>query len=331
MAQKPVRSIEDLAKDVLDSQEGLKSIEDLKSLFETPQIPEGVQQPVSQQVVEPTNAPAAVAPTAQVPPQQVEPPKGEPNILEALPDKFRDRDVLSSVEKMAKSYTELEADLKREKDEKANMQKILDSLSSPKQTTIQPNIQVPKEEAIDDAQFFETPTTAVTRIAERIAAQKILQYHSDMERARYIEGFRSQHPDFDAVRQEVLEVLAARPDLDKDQRNLPIVYEMAKQFKARKLSDLRTSLGLTNTPAPQPAPQQDLPVDKDKMKEELLEAIKVELQKRKNASGIQGGSAPVNPINRLNPAPAQKPMTLEDQVIADMMSAGPKKLAIDLG
>jgi hypothetical protein len=234
---------------------------------------------------------------------------------------------------MAKSYTELEAELKREKDERTNMQKIIDSYTAPKQTA-QPSITVPQDEDIEDAQFFEKPKDMVTKIAERIAAQKVLQYHNDMERARYIDAFRQQHPDFDQMRGEILEVLAARQDLDKDQRNLPIVYQMAKQLKMKKLDDLRSSLGLTNTPTqPVVPPTQPVvpPIDMDKLKEELLEAMKAELQKRKSASGIQGGSTPVSPSDRLHPEPNQKPMTPEDQILSEMMNSGPKKLAIDLG
>jgi len=293
-------------------------------------IPAQVANP--QQVVVPTPAPTAVALTATAP-VTPEPPKGEPNVLESMPEKFRDKDVQSSITKMSKSYGDLEAELKKERDEKANMQRILDSLSTPKPPIMQPP-QVPQEEEIEDSAFFEKPRETVMKVAERIAAQKILQYHADMEKAKFIDGFRTTHADFDQLRGEILEVLSARPDLDRDQRNLPIVYEMAKQLKVKKINDLRASLGLGspnpiyNTQQPQAVQE---PIDREKIKEELMEAIRVEIQKRRSASGIQGGSAPINPDSRLNPAPAVKPMTPEEQILSEMMNSGPKKLAIDLG
>ena len=331
MSNKPVKSIEDLAKEVLDTQEGLKSVDDLKTLFETPRPQPAVAPAVPQQVAEPTPAPTAVAPTVTVPPT-VEPPKGEPDVLGLVPEKFRDKDVQTAIGKFTKSYADLEAELKKEKDERANMQKIIDSLAAPK-PSVTPSIPLPTEEAFDDAAVFEKPVEVITKIAEKIASQKVLQYHADNERAKYIENFRAQHKDFDQVRPEMMEVLAVRRDLDSDQRNLPIVYELAKQLKAKKIADLRASLGLAASqpvaqPTPTPAP---VPEDREKLKEELLEAIRSELQKRKAASGIQGGSTPVNPTDRLQPAPTQKTLTPEEAILAEMLASGPKKLAIDLG
>jgi hypothetical protein len=332
MTTKPAKSLEDLAKEVIDTQQGLSSLDALNVLFSPPSS-QGDGDP-QQPVVEPTPAPTAVAPTANVPPTAAEPPKGEPDVLKLVPDKFRDKDVQSSVEKMTKSYTELEAQLKREQDEKANMQRILDSLAAPRPVH-SPQIQVPQDDDVDDAAFFERPKESVAKMAERIAAQKVLQYHADMEKARFIEGFRVTHPEFDQLRPEIMEVLAARPDLDRDQRNLPIVFEMARQVKARKLADLRASLGiqpLQPAPpyAPGPANPAQGPVDREQLKAELLEAIKAELSKRRAASGIQGGSTPVNPSDRMNQPPNQKPLTPEDMILKEMMESGPKKLGIDL-
>ena len=329
MSNQPVKSLEDLAKEVIDTQQGLSSLDALNVLFNPPALNPAPAAPV-QPVVEPTPALTAVAPTAPVP-VIPESPMGEP-ILNLFPDKFKDKDVQTSVTKMTKSYTDMEAELRKEKDEKANMQKILDSLSAPRSVTPAP-IQAPQDDDIEDAQFFEKPKEMVAKMVERIAAQKILQYHADMERARYIEGFRTQHQDFDQMRGEILEVLAARPDLDKDQRNLPIVFEMARQLKVRKINDLKASLGLA-TPSLQPVQpasiQAQMPLDREKLKEELMEAIRAELQKRKSASGIQGGSAPVNPSDRLSPAPVVKPMTEEERILQEMMDSGPKTLSLNL-
>jgi hypothetical protein len=329
MANQPTKDLDALVKDVIDTQQGLSRLDDLNILFNPP-APNPVSAAPVTAVAVPTPAPTAVAPTASVP-LTAEPPKGEP-ILDLIPDKFKEKDVQAAVSKMSKSYTQLEADLQKEKDEKANMQKILDSLAAPRPAGPAPVLPAPKEDDIQDADFFEKPKDMVTKIVERVSAQKILQYHADMERARYIDGFRAQHADFDQVRGEVLEVLSARPDLDKDQRNLPIVYEMAKQLKVKKMNDLRASLGLnapivTPTPTPAPAPE---PVDREKMKEEILAVLKAELQRRRDASGIIGGSAPINPSDRLNPAPITKPITEEDRILQEMMDSGPKKLTIDL-
>lgn len=325
------KSLEELAKEVLDTQEGI-SPQDFDVLI-NPGGPNVMNPPpVSQPIVEPTPAPAAPAPTAPAPVPSTESLVGEPNILELVPEKFRDKDVQSSIGKMAKHYQDLEAELKKQQDEVANMQKIMQSLATTPAPVPQVQALRPQEPEIKDADFFEKPLETVKRLVDQRTSERLQQYHADQERSKFVNDFRTARPDFDLVRQEIMDVLAARPDLDRDPRNLPIVYEMAKQLKVKKISDLKASLGLEQpviqpTPVLQPAAQ---PLDREQLKAELVAEIIAEANRRKKLQGLQGGTPPITPQARVAQISSPTPATPEDQIFSDMMTSGPKKLSIEL-
>lgn len=319
----------ELAKQVLDTQAGITP-EQLKALIEAEtQTPA----PTSQAAVEPAPAPAPQAPTGQpavAQPAPTEPATGQPNVLDMIPEKFRAKDVPTSLGNITKSYSELEAALKKEKDETANLNKLVQSFMT-KEPTYAPAPAAPAAEPVevDDASFFERPTESVKRIAAQMAAAQIVAYHVQQERQKYVEAFKFQHQDFDNYREDMIAILKTRPDLDKDERNLPFVFDLAKQRYAARLNAMRQDLGL-QPPAAQPAaaPAVDMDAVTKAAYLKARDDILAEIENRRKASGIQGGSPSVTPESRVQPRVTEKPVSAEDKIIQDMLNAGPKKLTL---
>lgn len=324
------KSLEELAKTVIDSQEGLVSTADLEALFSdgvvTP-TPTSVQSTAGT-VPNPTiTAPSSA--TSPLPPGETR--QEEPLISEFIPEKFRDKDPKVAMQKWHKSYSELESELARQKDEMSNLNKIVKTLSEPEPrpitTPTQPIVQAIDDD-VEDSTFFDKPKEATSKIAAKIAAQTVLQYHNVMERARKVQDFRGLHKDFDELRSEMTDILKARPDLDQNVDNLPYVYDTAKKMRTKKLEQMREALGIQPSITPQPAPapvttvtaEQMVEIEKkafDKAKEALLE----ELKRRRAASGNLG-STTTTPSARTQPTTTTKPKSDEDVVMDEMMAAG---------
>jgi len=335
------KSLEELARDVLNSQEGLKSMEDLEALF-APDTPATVVDATQQPVVEPTPAQNPSAPTA-TPATPAGTVTEQPISLDAIPEKFRDRDVNSSLTKWGKSYSELEAELKKQKDEMANLNNIVKTLSEKARTsevTVPPApvasqapVQQLPEDDVEDSMFFDKPKEATSKVAARIAAAAIVQYHTAMERQRFVNEFKAQHADFDNYREDMLAILKMRPDLDQNPGNLPIVFEMAKQRYAKRLDDMKSAMGISTTPAPASTPattQTPAPVTitedqiaalEQRMLEKAKSALLEEARKRRAAQGTLGGST-TTPAEKVTPTATVKPKTAEDQIFDEMMAAG---------
>ena len=235
------------------------------------------------------------------------------------------------MQKWHKSYSELESELARQKDEMSNLNKIVKTLSEPEPrpitTPTQPIVQAIDDD-VEDSTFFDKPKEATSKIAAKIAAQTVLQYHNVMERARKVQDFRGLHKDFDELRSEMTDILKARPDLDQNVDNLPYVYDTAKKMRTKKLEQMREALGIQPSITPQPAPapvttvtaEQMVEIEKkafDKAKEALLE----ELKRRRAASGNLG-STTTTPSARTQPTTTTKPKSDEDVVMDEMMAAG---------
>ena len=321
------KTLDDLAKQVMDTQAGLMSVEDLKVLFE--EVPQ-VQNPIQQTPVEP------VAPTPQVPAeptvQPTEPVLEKPSILGIIPDKFKDVDEKTSVEKLAKSYAELEAELKKSKGEKEELAKLVNTLSSTPQVTepIQPSIPGTPSEEVDDTLFFEKPGEASRKIATQVAANMLMAYHQSIleaqKRIKFVEEFKATHPDFETYREDVAFVLRARPDLDKSYTSLPAVYEMAKHRYATRVDKMKESLGLQ--PQTEPAQPAKPAVDDAALVERVKAVLVEEIKKRRAASGIQGGSTPSTPATRTEPVVKTVPKTPEDEIFEEMLKSGPARLKL---
>lgn len=341
MADKP-KNLEELAKQVIDTQMGLSSKEDLEAYFDALGIGPTQQQPeipAAEPASAPQSAPAAPTPSAPAQAPTPEPAKTEsqqekPVDMSFLPEKFRDKNIVESAKKIAKSYAELESELKKQKDELGNMKKLVDSLTQrPAETPMPGDVSL---DDIDDSLFFEKPKEVISNVAKRIAAQTIMQYHAGMERAKYVENFKAAHPDFELLKDEILTILQTRPDLDRDPANLPLVYNMAKESRAKKIAALKAQLGLQQQTQPQSqAPQ----IDVNKIREEVARDVTADaiekavakvledIRKRKGASGIQGGTTPMSPDQRVQ-SQTEVPKTYDEIVLEEMLQSGPKKLQL---
>lgn len=326
------KTLEELAKTVIDSQEGLVSTADLEALFSDGTVtpaPTSVQSTAGP-VISPTITAPSTAST--VPP--VEPTKEEPTILEFVPEKFRDKDPKVAMQKWHKSYSELESELAKQKDEMANLNKIVKTLSEPEPKPIVAPTQLISQvtdDDVEDSTFFDKPKEAVSKVAAKIAAQTVMQYHTIMERARKVQEFRGAHVDFDELRSEMADILKARPDLDQNVDNLPYVYDTAKKMRTKRLEALRDALGVQIQPTiptqptqPTVTADQMVEIEKkafDKAKEALLE----EIRRRRAASGNLGGTT-TTPSDRTQPTTTTKPKSDEDVVMDEMMAAGRGKV-----
>ena len=326
MAEEKRKTLEELAAAVANTQQGLTP-EEASVLFDPP--PEPQVPPVTQPAVEPAPAPTPMAPPAQ--PAVAGAVQGEPIDLSVLPEKLRDKDVQTTLHKVAKSYGDLEAELQKQRSDVDNMKKIMESLTRAAPTPTPAPVSVPKQEDVDDSTFFEKPTRSTEIVAERVAAQKILQYHAGMERNRLINEFKGQHPDFDEVREDMIVILSQRPDLDQNPSNLPMVYNMAKELRVKKMDALRKSLGLDIQPVVPVAPTPIEPqFTVDEIVQKAKELLLADIKKRRGLSGIQGGSAPTTPQQRVAESGKPADLTPADIVLEEMLKSGPAKLGLEL-
>lgn len=246
------KTLEDLAKQVVDQQQGLMSVDDLRVFFEdTPVEQNPTLTPTAEPVIAPVPpaSPVTPAPTA-------EPVVSNPISQDFVPERFRGVDVQDSVAKMTKSYTDLEAELKKEREERAKLDSIIQgvpavpaSVAEPTPTTDFPTniIGNAAEGEVDDSMFFDKPTESTKKVASQVAAAMLIAYHNALsessKRIQYIEAFKASHPDFTDYKEDIALILKSRPDLDKRVENLPIVYEMAKARYRSRLDKMRKELG----------------------------------------------------------------------------------------
>lgn len=348
-----MKTFDTLAKEVADMQFGLRSEEDLRALFsqEEPVVeePQPAEQPPPV-VVEPQ--------TPQAPePQPVTPalaPQVTPDILEALPEKFKDKDVQGALQKAVKSYTDLESDFRRQTEELDKLRVIVSAVANTpgmiSPTAPQPvrqptSVQRPGantqgidlEEDIPDSDFFEKPGEAVTKktrqeafkLANEIVAQRILEYHDWNTRQILIKDFRKDHKDFDSVKNDMITIAQARPDIDQmpPEQSLPILYDLAKERQKLQLEALKKTLGIPEPGIVQPTPPAAAQpaANVEQIKAEVLAQIAEEIKRRKAASGITGSSpATTAPQIRAAEIPVEKPKTYAEEVFDRMLAAGAK-------
>lgn len=323
------KTLEDLAKQVIDSQEGLMSVEDLKTFFDDkPQA----TNPVNQVPVEPVTAPTPQAST-EPPVIITEPVVSKPTIPDFVPDKFKGGDPATSMERMARSYVELEAELNKEREERTKLDGMLQNLSTPTLDTPVTSVGDFDQDEVEESLFFDKPKEATKKVASQVAAAMLMAYHTQLteasKRIQYVEGFKSQHPDFADYKEDMAAILKSRPDLDKRVDSLPIVYETAKARYRGRLDKMRKELGVTE-PIPQVQPTSKSTLTDEQLIERAKTAILDELKKRRAASGITGGTAITNPTERGQPVITEKPKTPEDKIFEEMMGSGRSKLSIEL-
>lgn len=317
----PKKTLDELAKQVADTQAGLMSVEDIRVLFEgDPQIDQLTQQTPTEPVVantpasaEPVTPVTPVVPVAPTPPMPPTPRPGQ------------------------KSVEELELELQKAKQDKDEALRLYNSmLVAPVQEPSRQTAPVePIEDDDDDTTFFEKPSAMSRKIARQELAQGIAAYHKALvdsqTKVKFVEDFKASHPDFETYREDMSYVLRARPDLDKNYASLPMVYEMAKQRYKIRLDKMRADLGITE-PTPQvttPAAPVTPQVDEAALIEKVKNVIAEELRRRKAAAGITGGTTPVSPSTRTEPVVRTTPQTPEEVIFDEMLRSGPKRLELE--
>jgi cell division septum initiation protein DivIVA len=316
----------ELAQQVMQTQEGITP-EQLKALLD-PGTATTQPTPTQQPAVEPAPAPAPSAPAEPAAPAA--PAQGEPVDLSLIPEKFRSKDVPTSLKNITKSYSELEDELRKQKDEVSNMQKLVQSFIDREPSYAPPAGAPPVAPPadVDDAAFFEKPTESVKKIAAQMANAQIVAYHIAQQRQAFVEGFKQQHPDFEGYRPDIMEILRARPDLDRDEKNLPLVYELAKQRYQQRIATLRKDIGIAGPQPTTPTTPQDADAIRAAAYEQAKNEIIAELTQRRAASGLQGSSPATSPNDRVQPRVKEQPLSDEDKIIQDMLNSGPKVLKL---
>jgi len=351
-----MKTLDQLASEVADMQFGLRSEEDLKALFgvEEPVVvePQQIKQPVAVEAVPEPLTPQAPEPQPVVPAQAIQ---DTPDILETLPERFKDKDVQGALQKAVKSYTDLESDFQKQTEELDRLRGIVSAVANTpgiiSPTTQQPVRQhsstqrsaatgpvIDMDEVIPDSDFFEKPGEAVTKktrqeafkLANEIVAQRILEYHDWNTRQMLIKDFRKDHADFDSVKNDMIAIAQARPDIDQmsPEQSLPILYNLAKERQRLQVETWKKTLGIPEPvvaqPSPAPAAAQPA-VDMERLKAEVLAQIAEEIRKRKAASGITGSSpATMAPQVRAAEKPVEKPKTYSEEVFDRMLASGSK-------
>jgi len=314
-----VKSLDDLIKQVADTGQGL-SPQDLDALLSE----------VSADPEIPTTPKAADGQTVSTPPPptaEVIPPKVEPNILDLLPEEVRDADPKASAQKVTKTIADLKEALRKREEELAALQS-LSQLPPPRPATSTEKSKATgaEDDDVDDAAYWEKPKETIrkeaTKIATAVAATMLDQYHQLQYRQRQIEEFARNTPDFELYREEMAQIARQRPDVEKLPNALSLLYSAAKTNQARKAEALRKQLGLDQKPAEQPKPAQ-------KTEEQLAESIKAkilaEIEKRRAAAGLAGGTPPSNPSDRILDKPKAEPKSYEEEVMDAMLGSGPQR------
>jgi hypothetical protein len=319
------KTLEELQKEVLGSGSGIMSDEDLRALFEDPAIqPQGNQ---------PSNQPPAANPAGSQAgqPGTETPANGQPeDILTQIPDEFKDKDVPTSLGKMTKSISETRSAMGRQTKEIQELRDLVETLRQPAQIPNDPrgnanSQQQPEEDPdsdIDDTMIIEKPKEMVRKIAQREAARiaiaALSQYDSGARRERQIEAFKATHSDFDAVREDMATVVKEFPQLNRDPNALPKIYDLAKRRVEKRLESLKTSLG---TQAPT--------YSKEDIVSEAVDRIKVEIAKRRSASGIQSNTQGITPGDRMTTPQRNIPKTPDEEIFDEILGSGPSKLSLE--
>lgn len=117
---------------------------------------------------------------------------------DAIPEKFKGK----SAKDIAESYTNLEREYGKKAQEIGELRKLTDQILQ-QQITQTTNKETPKEEAIEDADFFVDPQKAVQRAIEN--HPKIKQYEQQTamaQRQANLERFAAKHSDYEEVLKE---------------------------------------------------------------------------------------------------------------------------------
>jgi hypothetical protein len=338
------KTIEQL-KDKVHSGLDVLSDEELAILFEDAEaVALAPTEPVQPEPT-PSTAPAPAEPA----PPAGEPVKGQADLMNLVPDKFKEKDEAASLTKMIKALQEQETMLTQKSQEVSQLQNVVQELSRkprdeyrPPQTKTQPAAQPTTPEPIvevDDLGFLDAPvanTRAIAtqvakqvaeEIARRVSVEQLRDYDTFTLRRTTFDKFRADHSDFETIRAEFSEACKLHPEWDNDINGLPKLYDLAKTLvKARNVAP-------AVTPA-QPSPVIDIEKLKAEIRAEVeassyekaKQAIKDEITRRRAAAGIVSTQSGVTPVDRVTPSSRTVALTPEEKTFQDMVDSGPQGL-----
>ncbi len=294
---------------------------DLNLLFEEAEKQVAPTPPITPDPQQVSPAPTTVEPTPPV----GESDKGQADLLNALPEQFRDKDVAASVHKMSDAFTSLQAKSTQDSQELSELRRMVSDLTNRKGAIPNPTVtETPKVEEVDDTDFFDKPGENSKKIAKQVFGELIREYDTFIVRRDALNRFKSTHSDFDTFQAEILEACKVHPEWDNDITALPRIYEAAKSLaadKARRVNPAPT-INVEELTAKIRAEVEAGAVDK--ARQSILE----EIRKRKAAAGITSSTSPTDPATRLQAQTKTTPMTSEEKTFDDMMRSGPKGLGL---
>jgi len=338
------KSIEQL-KDKVHSGLDLLSDQELALLFaESESEPQNAPTPQATQP-EPSGAPASVETTPPV----VEAPKGQAELLNLMPEKFRDKDEAASLTKMLKAMQDQEAELTRKSQEVSQLQNVVQELSRKpreeyRQPTPQPTpppVRAPEPEVeMDDLGFLDNPVANAKVIAERVARQvaeevskrvsveQIRDYDTFSLRRTTFEKFRSEHSDFDNIKAEFAEACRIHPEWDSDISGLPKLYDFAKTLAKAKGVSMPTNVSTTTSVTDMEKLRAEIRAEVEASSyEKAKQAITEEIKRRKAAAGIMSSTS-TTAQEKSEVVPRTTAKTQEEEDFDAMMKSGPRSLDI---
>ena len=341
MAEKG-KTIDEL-KEKVHSGLDLLSDEELSLLFEDAErVTQGTPTEPQTTQTQPSVAPV----TAEVVPPTTETPKGQADLMNLMPEKFRDKDEAASLTKMTRALQDTEAELTRRSQELSQLQNVVQELSRkpreeyrPPQTqqAVQPT-KVPEPEVeIDDMSFLDSPvnsTAAIARkvakevaeeVSRRVSVEQIRDYDTFSARRTTFEKFKADHSDFDNFKSEFAEACRLHPEWDNDISGLPKLYDFAKTLaKARGTTSTSTNVSAIDIEALTAKIRGEVEASSyEKAKQSITEEIK----RRKAAAGIMSSSSTT--AQEKSAAQARTvPLTPEEAEFDAMMRSGPKILDV---
>jgi hypothetical protein len=297
----------------------------------------------------PTPEPSVAPATVETTPPVVEAAKGQADLMNLVPEKFKEKDEAASLSKMIKALQEQETMLTQKSQEVSQLQNVVQELSRkpreeyhPTQTPTQPAApaKTPEPEVeIDDLGFLDSPvanTKAIAtqvakqvaeEIARRISVEQLKDYDTFTLRRTTFEKFRADHSDFDTIKVEFSEACRIHPEWDNDINGLPKLYDLAKQLaKAKGVAPAVTPATLTPAVDIERL-KADLRVEVEaEMKKTARQELLDEINRRKAAAGIVSTSPLMTPADRVATSTRTVPLTPEEKTIQDMIDSGPQGL-----
>ena len=315
---KPKRSLDDIVKDTVNSNFGISDA-DLNLLFED----------------EPTTvAPAPTEPTVTPSPETATPPApaAEPTapvVAAATPPAAQPEP--PKVVEPASNKSEYDETINDLKSQIAQLNALVQEREARARQTTPATSQTPDPlDEITDEAIISSPKENIVKtiyaILKTTLPTAFTEYDQAVTSREMFKKFRTDHPDFDELRSIMKQVVAENPAANDNLAALPRVYGEAKRRKAAALAAMKKELNIEPpatppTPPSNPSPQLSEEQVLDKLEQRLREKIRV----RKAASGTLTAdqSAPVTPAERQTPRETEKPLTADEQIMKDMLEAGP--------